>query len=322
MTLDPLPGLVFLRREALASGITKQEADRLIARGEWKKVRYGAYCLRPVWEQADARQRHLMAAAAALRSLDEAPVLSHATAAALWGFPDWGVDLSQVHVTRGQRWNGKRVAGLVHHTGHLSTAEMTSHQGLLVTTPVRTVLDCLGSLSFDAGVVMTDAVMHSGLASRLELENAFELRRDWPGAALVSRVLPFADGRAETPGESRLRCVYHRRGLPPAVPQVAFRTRRGVFYADLWIKELHLISEFDGKQKYGAPNSAVLTLASSRERAASDVVIAEKRREDALREEGAEVVRVLWSELEDEAALEAQARRAGERAALRHGRAG
>ncbi|MGN6330637.1 MAG: type IV toxin-antitoxin system AbiEi family antitoxin domain-containing protein [Motilibacteraceae bacterium] len=322
MTIDPLSGRVFLRREALASGITRQEADRLISTGEWQRVRHGSYCLRSAWERADGRQRHLMAAEAATRRLDGPPVLSHASAAMLWGFPDWGVDVSKVHVTRGDRWPGRQVAGVVHHSGQLPESEITRHRGLLVTTPARTVLDCLAGLSFDAGVVMTDAALHAGLVSPDELEALFEQRRDWPGSALLSRVLPFADGRAETPGESRLRVVYARRGLPIAVPQYAIPTRLGTFYVDLWIRELRLVSEFDGRRKYQPPQGAALTLASSAERAAVDAVIAEKRREDALREQGVEVVRVMWQELDDEAALEAQARAAGERAALRYGQAG
>lgn len=319
MTGVLMTGGVFLRREALAAGYDRNEIQRYIDRGEWQRVRYGAYCLRELWLTLDARARHLLAAEASTRSLSDAPALSHSTAAMAWGLPEWGHELGHVHVTRPGKV-GRREAGVVHHVGTVGPGELCSVRGLLVTSPTRTVLDCAGMLSFDAGVAMADAALHAGLTTPADLAETLDRRRDWAGAAKAARVVEFSDGRAETVGESRLRVVYARRGLPPAVPQVAIRTRLGVFHPDLWIKELRLASEFDGNLKYRpAQRDGVFTLPDSLDRAAAAVVIAEKQRENALREKGAEVVRVVWNELDDEVALEAQAREAGRRALLRVG---
>jgi hypothetical protein len=103
------------------------------------------------------------------------------------------------------------------------------------------------------------------------------------------------------------------------VPQVPVRTRIGVFHPDLLIEELMVASEFDGDIKYRPANASVTNPASV-DRAAAAVVLAEKRRENALREAGVEVVRVIWAELDDEAALAEQVRAAGRLAMLRHGR--
>lgn len=313
-----LTGSVFLRREALAAGYDKSEIQRLLERGEWQKVRWGAYCLREVWLRSDARARHLLAAQAVSRSLVDPPTLSHSTAAMAWGLPDWGHDLCDVHVTRPPK-TGRREAGVVHHSGELGPEEQCVLEGLLVTSPTRTVLDCAGMLTFDAGVAMADAALHAGLTTLDQLREALERRRDWAGAASAARVVEFADGRAESVGESRLRVGYARQGLPRAVPQVPVRTRIGVFHPDLLIEELMVASEFDGDIKYRPANASVTNPASV-DRAAAAVVLAEKRRENALREAGVEVVRVIWAELDDEAALAEQVRAAGRLAMLRHGR--
>lgn len=318
MTKVLLTGGVFLRREALAAGYDKSEIQRFLDRGEWKRVRQGAYCQRELWLRLDQRARHLLAAEAVLRCLVDAPALSHSTAAMAWGLPSWGHDLASVHVTRPGK-AGRHEAGVIHHTGLVASGDLGSVNGLLVTSPTRTVLDCAGILGFDAGVALADAALHAGLTTPDDLATSLERRRDWAGAATAGRIVEFADGRAESVGESRLRVSYARRGLPPAIPQVAIRTRLGIFHPDLWIPKLFVASEFDGNIKY-RPGVGVVAGRDSIDRAAAAVVLAEKQRENALREAGAEVVRVIWPELDDEAALEEQAREAGRLALLRRGR--
>ena len=67
------------------------------------------------------------------------------------------------------------------------------------------------------------------------------------GIRLVREVLPYADLRAESPGESWLRWVCIEAGFPSPTPQVWVRVRPGVEYrVDLGWEELKVACEYDG----------------------------------------------------------------------------
>lgn len=292
-----LPGRVFLRREAIAGGHSPGEVARLIRRGEWIRVRWGGYCTREVWLAADDRQRHLLEAAAVVRALDGPPVLSHASAAAVWDLPLWGQDVRDVHVTRADGRSARHRAGVVHHAGMLSNGDVVGRGEFLVTAPARTVLDAAAHCDVEAGIVLADAALHERLTTPTELLQALNTRRDWPGAAQAARVVASADGRSESVGESRLRVACTGFGWPPPEPQHCFDTRLGKAYVDLWIKEWRLALEFDGRIKYRTHEAA------RQGRSVEDVLWAEKRREDALRSLGVTVVRVVWADLQDRESL-------------------
>lgn len=113
----------------------------------------------------------------------------------------------------------------------------------------------------------------------------------------------FADARAESPGESRVRVLLHELGFAPprlqhelVVPQV------GCVRPDFYWPEVGVICEFDGRVKY-MPELAGQSPES--------VVWHEKRREDGLRLMGLMVVRLTWSDLEDREAMTRMLLRAG-----------
>lgn len=93
-------------------------------------------------------------------------------------------------------------------------------------------------------------------------------------------------------------------GLPGPVPQYEIRDNSGSrsAWVDFCWPDLRTIGEFDGKIKYGRllrPGQRI-----------EDVVYAEKRREDWLRELGWLVVRWVWADLEAPALLAARLQRA------------
>ena len=86
-------------------------------------------------------------------------------------------------------------------------------------------------------------------------------------------------------------------GLPAPILQVRVNGPTGTFIGrtDLGYPELGVLFEFDGLVKYRK------LLRPSEE--PSDVVVAEKRREDMIRDMGFVVVRLRWAELDDPVAL-------------------
>jgi hypothetical protein len=135
----------------------------------------------------------------------------------------------------------------------------------------------------------------------------------WSNTRTAMFPLNFADGRAESPGESRLRLRIHLQGLPEPEPQGVIRDRNGNVIArgDLVYAEHRTVVEFDGKLKYGVD----LDDTDPRER-----LFREKRREDLIRDAGYEVVRVTWADLANPAEIAARIRAAFARAAVRRGR--
>jgi hypothetical protein len=106
-------------------------------------------------------------------------------------------------------------------------------------------------------------------------------------------VVEFADGLSESVGESRSRVAIQRAGLPSPVLQWDVTDDRGRWLArtDFGWPRLRTVGEFDGQAKYGRlrrPGQSV-----------ADAVLAEKRREDAIRATGLAVVRWAWPDLAD-----------------------
>jgi hypothetical protein len=94
-------GGVVMRAQALAAGYTAAEIDRRRRKREWVPIRRGAYVRRTVWEAMTPVQRHFAKINAVVQSLEAPAVVSHQSAVGVHGLPTWDLDLSLVHVTRG-----------------------------------------------------------------------------------------------------------------------------------------------------------------------------------------------------------------------------
>jgi hypothetical protein len=94
-------------------------------------------------------------------------------------------------------------------------------------------------------------------------------------------------------------------GSRAATRAVAFADGLLVARTDFGWEEHRLVGEFDGRVKYGR------LLRPGQD--PGDVVIEEKRREDAVRDEGWRMVRWVWADLSSGHRLAARVRRARER---------
>jgi len=287
-----------LRSQALDCGYKDAEITALLRAKDWVAIRRGAYALRSLVESLDDAGRHVLTVRAIVARLEGLVVVTHSSALAVRGVPLWGVDLRTVHVHREPGRTGRTDAHVVHHVGPLSDAEIIKVDGLLVSTPERSVLDAARILPFEAAVVLADGAKRQLTFDDARAKETLERQRDWAGSRSASRVLAFADGAAETVGESRSRVLLARIGIPKPTLQKVFRQRDGTVYArsDFYIEEFRTAGEFDGKKKYGR----ALYEKSGRVEDVDlgEVLWQEKRREDAIRDDGNEMVRWVWSELD------------------------
>jgi hypothetical protein len=304
---DRVPPLLHLRRAALVDGWSDGELARLTRSGAWNRVRRGAYVDGELPDRASARHRLLIAATMA--GLRLPGVVSHQSAAVLLGMPLWDVPLDRVHITRTPpAWNDNS-RFLCCHVARLRDDEVVLVDGVPVTGPVRTALDVARSLSHEAAVVMLDAALHGGLLSAAGLRDRLPDLLGVPGSRAAARAIAAADGRSESVGESRSRIALHRLGLPPSDLQLEVRTVGGRLIArtDFAWTGPRLVGEFDGRIKYGR------LLRPGQD--PGDAVFEEKRREDAIRDEGWGVVRWTWSDISRPERLGPRVRRALDRGA-------
>jgi hypothetical protein len=288
--VDLLPGLR-LRPELLATGLSDDDLARLRRSGRLGRVRRGAY-LDGTDERLHTQEaRHVLAARAAVMQLPPGAVVSHVSAALLHGLPAWGVPLERVHVTRDGISGGHRRPALHVHVTPLQPDEITTVDGLSVTTVARTVADLARTAPFAQAVAVADAALRRGAITREALDGAVERAPRRRGVRYARRVGAFADAGAESVGESRSRVLLHGARLPPPVLQWEVPARRAVGRTDFAWPELRTVGEFDGRVKYGR------LLRPGQE--PGDVVFAEKRREDAIRDAGFRVVRWVWADLDD-----------------------
>ena len=160
-----------------------------------------------------------------------------------------------------------------------------------MTTLARTVFDLLRTLTMERSVPIGDAALRLGLTLE-ELAEVAGRCIGWRGMLQARRAINFLDARSESAGESYSRVLLDRIGIPTPIPQYEV-WRQGVLVgrADFGWEKFRTLGEFDGKEKYGRLLKPGQT--------AADAVFAEKRREDALRDLGWQIVRWIWKDPEE-----------------------
>lgn len=261
-----LPPPVLLARDLVAEGYRYSDLTTLARSEQLHHLRRGAYTRAVVDLDEAGRHRQLVAATIPLLV---GSVVSHLSAAALHQLPLPTGLLRQVQVTRPQATSGQR-RGYVHRfAAPLAADEVTVAAGVPVTSLARTVVDLGRTLPFAGAVSAADAALRRGLTPA-ELDLAIKQASGRPGVAAARRMAAFADARSESPGESNTRVVFDDRG-------------REVARCNFGWDEHRTVGEFDGLVKYARLLRPGQT--------AAEVVYAEKRREDAVRDAGWQVVR-------------------------------
>ena len=190
-------------------------------------------------------------------------VISHESAALLWGLPLVG-DGSTVHVIQEVTPHRGR-NDLRRHRHRLTDRDVVALDGRLVTTLERTVADCAAGLPARDGLVLADAALRRGL-DRAACLDRLERRTGRRGTRRALAVLELADEGAESPGESRMRHLVLRAGLPVPRTQVRVETADGPAWGDVGWPEWQLLAEYDGAAKYAARSTASASVLRERRR--------------------------------------------------------
>jgi len=255
------------------------------------KVRYGAWALTPTYAGLTATDQYAVRCLAVADKLGPGAVLTHHSAIAVRGLPLVGIDLSVVHVTRLDQRNGRTVAGVRFHEGALGDSEIGEVDGRVVSALPRALWESASLAHVRSGVVLMDAALHEGLVDRDQLERAERRHRGWHGSPRASAALAFADGRAESPGESLGRWMFHVFDLPKPELQFDVFDEHGTFLgrSDYAWPEWRHLGEFDGLRKYYRPYKEGDD--------ASKVVVSEKQREEEMCGQRFGMSRLIWNDV-------------------------
>jgi very-short-patch-repair endonuclease len=167
---------VVSRAQLLLLGFTARQVEHRRAAGRLHLLHRGVYAVGHRVLKAEGRW---MAA-----TLATGGVLSHATAAAAWDLASTAV----IHVTIPGHGGRARRAGIrVHRTVTLEPGDTTTHCGIPITTPIRTLLDVAATLKGRRLEQVLDRAER--LVDFRELERRLEAHPTRPGAPSLQAVL-------------------------------------------------------------------------------------------------------------------------------------
>ena len=124
------------------------------------RLRRGAYMTTREWalRDADARYRALVRSTSLEHPSD--PVISHHSAAALWGLPIIGPWPTDVHVLAERATGGRSDPGVRRHALGIDPLDVAVLHGVRVTSLARTVVDMVATSTLHSAVATVDAALH------------------------------------------------------------------------------------------------------------------------------------------------------------------
>jgi Transcriptional regulator, AbiEi antitoxin len=285
-------GGIFSRKQALDCGETDRTLAAAVRAGALVRLRRGFYTPADIYAAADPSAKHVLHARAALSGQRGRVALTGVSAAALHGFDIHDTSLDVVHLVRLDSGSTRTEAGIVHHgTRRDIEEEIGSYDGILASVPARAVWEVACRSSLEGGAVTADSALHRSPELKESLDALHDRFAMFPGSVKARTVMRLADGRSDSPGESVTRVQCYRFGIPMPEPQFHVVGPRGqlIGIADFYWEDFRHLGEFDGKVKY----QKLLRPGES----ASDCVIREKRREDAMRAGSRGMTRFSWSDV-------------------------
>lgn len=287
-----LPKLILAKDLSLIGGDSRKLSEAAKA-GKLVRIRHGVYVDAQNWALLESWDRYALRVEAAAETFTSATVFSHHSAASIHGIPTI-LGRQPIHALSSYAGGGRSRAGVRRHYVSDGFQEAEEMNGFLVTSRVRTVLDIAASVPFAEAVVPVDFLLSPGRrrepVTRDELLNAVDARYSKAAAKRIAAVVQFAATNSGSPGESYCRGLMHLAGFAAPELQYEVRTKIGVVYTDYYWKDVRVVGEFDGREKYMKPEYL-------KGRSPSQVVIEEKDRENAIRATGRGVFRLVWSDL-------------------------
>jgi hypothetical protein len=281
-----------LAREFERLGGDRHALARAHTSGRAIRLRRGVYASAAEWTDLEDLDRYLLRIRAVGETRRERPVLSHWSAAAIWGIPIIGRWPSDVHRVIDRASGGRSKNGVVAHVTEMASVDVVEIDGLLVTSFARTIVDLATVSSAMSGVAGADYALHrkrSGHFSKDQLLAEWEAAKPLKAHTRSLRILEFATHLADSPAESAGRVNMYLAGFPEPRLQTPFFDVDGfIGEPDYDFEGYDHLGEVDGRFKYFKPEYL-------RGREPGDVIYEEKIREDRFKALPKKVTRWDWA---------------------------
>lgn len=228
---------VVARRQLLAMGLTKTQIDRRIRARRLHAVHRGVYAVGHPVLTVEGRWM------AAVLVAGRGAALSHATAAAAWDLRRTSSGI--VHVTVAGRGGRERRAGLrIHRCATLTADDVTTHRGIPITTPARTIADLARSLKGRPLEQLVDLADQRGIIDADDL-------RPIRSAALQAVLRSFRSASTRSELEERFLGICDTHGIPRPVTNAVIE---GIEVDFVWHGR-RLVVEVDGYAHHRSPSA-------------------------------------------------------------------
>jgi len=287
--VSDLSPLLRSRQDLLAHDWTERAIERAVREGRLRPIRRGWYLATDDWSGLWPEGAHLAHVLAVARDSRGGAVMSHLSAAVLWGLPVYRAPLQRVHMTVPPASRISSGPDVWRHTAPLAAGDVVMRHGIRCTSLERTVFDVVRTTRSETAVACADAAeramtlrgrewdLDEKESWRRALADRVDAATGARGIRQARRILALADGRAQLPGESVSRLQLVRLGF--AVPDLQVRVPGpdGTdYFVDFALRDVRAFGEFDGEGKYTDE-------ALRRGMSVEAVMLAEKRREDWIR---------------------------------------
>ncbi|SFR99809.1 hypothetical protein SAMN04487783_0389 [Agrococcus baldri] len=261
------------------------------------RIRHGVYA-RADEVGEDAHGVRYLARIEAVAEVRKRPIFARESALAVHGNP-YGKEPERVFTAGGSKTAGLK-AGVQHDRAELDDADIVECHGLLVVSLPHALADLARHRDQRVAVAAIDAALHEQRTTKAAIREALA-RQSRMGRAKAEAAIAFADGRAESVGESWSRVVMHLLGFSaPQLQQAVLGGSGAEYFPDFrWVlPELPrpLLGEFDGMKKYGR-------IAAEQGRTPQEALAREKFRDDDLRVDN-DTAHWVWADLLEPTRLE------------------
>ena len=235
------------------AGVDKNKARRIVRSGQWMRLARGSFWVSPAAGEPSLRAR----VRAVLLGCGPEVVAAGPTAARLLGIQGLPRDDGTVHLAVPPGHMARPRQGVrVRRVAVLAHARMVM-RGIPMTNPARTCADLLLELPRVEAVSTLDSALQLGLLGHAGCDEVAAHLSGRHGAQQARDRLSLADGRAESPLETRVRLVCLDGGLPlPLLQWRIWDPQYGyTFRIDLgWPQQLVGV-EADGKSPHALPQA-------------------------------------------------------------------
>ena len=219
---------VFSRTQALAAGFTSDQIRWALKTSRWFALRRGLYADSAAFNQLCPTDQHLLQAFAAMSHLTCPSMISHRSAAFLYGLPAYrNPQRVCLTVSRDQR---RTMADVDLYTTRDFGRDnsLLNHRftmAIAITTLARTVVDVARTSDLPETLVVADAALHTSRVTKAELNNVLDGLWRWPHVDRARRALEHADPRCSDPQISWVRGLFIENQLPIPDFHVAIHER-------------------------------------------------------------------------------------------------